>query len=246
MNLGELQAECGRLLSDPNNNRWSAAILTKRLNDAGSDIQSITNAIKTEEALTPTANVGAVSLDDSTINITRVSIQRSNGNIFPLDGLNREELDFRYPNWQNLDAGEPFAYWYDGSTNDLNLVPPPDSNNVIASGLSVWEVRKPSDMSNPTDIPFDSNTAMVPYHMALVHWAVAQCWMDDGTPEALAKSHFHKSGDIDHPGQYELHLKRIMQNFDSPIDVPTKILWKPQGGRLGMYGMPTKSYPFRY
>ena len=51
----------------------------------------------------------------------------------------------------------------------MNLVPAPDAANAISSGLRVWEIQKPADLVNSTDVPFGSNTAMIPYHGAIVH-----------------------------------------------------------------------------
>jgi len=67
--------------------------------------------------------------------------------------------------------------------------------------------------------------------------------MDDGTPEALAKARFHKSGSMLHPGEYEKQLGRIMAEFDSPDIIQSQVLWKPEGGRAGGWGFPSKSNP---
>ena len=245
MTLLELQQECGRLLNDPSNQRWTSDVLTSRLNQAQTIVQGLTNAVKTVEVLTATVNTPQLTIDVDALDVLRVRLTLSNGSYKKLDGITREELDFRYPNWENFGAGEPLTYWFDGTNHQINLVPAPDSNNVVTNGVSVWEVLKPADMVNPTDIPFDSNSPMIPYHLACVHWAVAQCWMDDGTPEALGKAKFHKSGIYDRPGEFEKQIMRIREDFDVPVDVPVRILWRPQGGRVRSWSMPSKSYPFR-
>lgn len=246
MNLSELQAEIGRLLNDPLNQRWSTSVLTARINEAQTIVNGYTNAVKTLETLSPTASTSAVSLNANTMDIYRVDMQRTNGDIFVLEGISRETLDFDYPNWMNLDPGEPRVWWYSASDQTINLIPAPDSSNAISSGLRVWEIRKPASVGTSTDIPFDSNNQMVPYHMAIVHWVVAQCWMDDGTPEALAKARFHKSGVMDQrgAGQFEQQVMRIISKFDRPETVPEQINWRPTGGRVGAANYPTKGNPF--
>jgi len=77
--------------------------------------------------------------------------------------------------------------------------------------------------------------------MAIVHWVVAQCWMDDGTPEALGKSKFHRSGSIIKPGAYEDEIMRINDEFDNP-KLPRQIKYQKQGGRLGSWA-PSKTNP---
>lgn len=242
MDLSDLQAEIGRLLNDPNNSRWIPDVLTSRINEAQAIIQGYTNAVKTKETLTPVASTATVSLDSDTMDIVRVVITRSNGDKFPLEGKTREDLDFDYPNWQQWTDGEPQTYFYDATNNQINLVPAPDAANAITNGLEVWEVRKPTDLSASVDVPFDSTNTMIPYHMAIVHWVVAQCWLDDGTPEAIAKSRAHRSNSLNSPGDFETQIKRILEKFDTPEDIPTGIKYQLQGGRVGSFG-PSKSYP---
>lgn len=246
MNVSQLYAEIGRLLNDPNNTRWTTDVLLIRMNQAQIVIQNYTRAVKTKETLTPTAGSSEVTVDSDTLNILRVTLTLGTGSVKVIEGITREELDYRYPNWMNLGSGEPDVYWFDATNAKINLVRAPDSSNATTNGLSVWEVQKPTDLASDSDIPFDSNTPMVPYHMAIAHWVVAQCWMDDATPEALAKARFHRSEVLERPGEFEKHIMRIRADFDMPRDIPAKILWRPQGGRLGRWGRPSKSYPFSY
>lgn len=246
MLLSELQDEIGRLNGDPSHERWPLDLVNRRINEAQTIVQGYTNAVKTKETLTPTANTATVTLDADTMDIVRVTMTRTDGSIFELDGISRESLDFDYPNWMNLSPGEPRLWWYDATNQELNLVPAPDTSNAIASGLFVWEVRKPTDLVNASDIPFDSNNQMIPYNMAIVYWVVSQNWMDDGTPEALAKSRFFKSGVLSNngAGQFEQQIMRILAKFDRPERVPENIKWRPTGGRAGAGNVPTKSNPF--
>ncbi len=243
MDVSAYYAEIGRLLSDPSNDRWSQSVLLTRMNRSQTKVQILTNAVKTKETLTPVAATKTVQLDTDVIDIIRIDIQRTDGSWFKLDGLTRDQLDFKYPNWQQLDDGEPVLYWWDGTNQQVNLVPTPDSSNAITSGLRVWEVQKPADMSATTDLPFGANAAMIPFHDAIVHDVVAQCWMDDGTPEALGKSKFHRSDDFSRPGKFEMEIKKIWQKFDAPEDIPLQILWRPQGGRASGSGLTSKANP---
>jgi len=244
MNLSGLQAECGRLLSDPNNQRWSLATLTTRINLAQTEIQGYTSAVKTSETLTPVANQRTLGLNANTMGIVRATKTLSDGTtIKPFNGITREELEFIDPNWQQWTAGEPMYWFYDATNQQVNLAPAPDSNNAIANGMTFWESRQPAALVNTTDLPFDSNNQMVPYHYTIVHWVVAHCFMDDGTPEALQKANYHYSGKMLAPGKYELQLGRIMAEFDVPEAVPEHILWQQQGGRVGVWNIPSKSVP---
>lgn len=248
MNLSQLQAECGRLLNDPLNTRWSTDVLTTRINFAQTEIEGFTQAIKTTVAFTLTAGNSDLSVG-SVMSIYRVLHTRSDGSIVPLLGITTEELDFRDPNWRQYNPGEP-RYWIlnEGSLT-ITLVPAPDANNVVTNGLKIAKIIKPADLVNPTDSPFDDPTGtgpMLPYHISIVHWVVAQCWMDDGTPESLAKAKFHRSGDMLKPGQYELQLARITSEFDVPDLTTSHVLFQPQGGRIGQWFIPNKTNPFDF
>lgn len=236
MNVSEMYAEAGRLLNDPLNQRWTPDVLLSRFNFAATKVLAYTSSVKTLELLTPTAGNPEVQLDTDVIDIIRVDWTQTDGSIFKLQGYLRDQLDFQVPNWQQLNPGQPLAYWWDGTNQRINLIPTPSSDNIVTNGLKVWEVQNPAPLADVSDIPFSSNAAMIPYHLSIVHWAVAQCWMDDATPESLAKSKFHASGLMDKPGQFELEIKRILAKFDSPEDIPAKIMWRPTGGRLSGSG----------
>lgn len=244
MQVSDLYSEVGRLLGDPNNERWSQAVLLSRINLAQTKVLAYTNSVKTKETLTPVAATETVSVDSDVMDIIRVHIQRTDGSWFKLKPYFLEQLDFDYPNWQQIGDGEPAAYWWDGTNQQINLVPAPDSANAITDGLRVWEIQNPAALVNSTDVPFASNAAMIPYHMAIAYWVAAQCKLDDQTPEALAISRAFRSGLMDRPGEFEKEIKIINAKFDSPEDMPARILWKPQGGRLTKGGsVRTKSYP---
>lgn len=244
MQRSELEYQIGKLLGDPAHTRWTLAEdIEPRLELAQIEVQAITNAVKTVETLTPTADTAEVTVSNDTLDILRVTLTQSDGTILPLVGRTREDLDFYVPTWQNLGSGRPETYYFDASNKNVVLVPPPSAAYAITNALKVWEVRIPAAMTGSTSVPFDANTLMRAYQMSLVHWVVAVCFMDNGDPESLAKSKFHKTNDMQHPGEYEKVIKLINAKFDSPVDVPARVMWSPQGGRLGGVGRPNKANP---
>lgn len=192
--------------------------------------------MKTVETLTPTADTKEVDLANDTLDITRVTLTDSDGDVHVLTGKSRDELDFYFPDWETWSSGLPIHYFYDASENDLILVPAPSSTYATTDALKVWEIQPPASLTSDSSEPFDANQAMQSYAYSIVHWVVAQCWMDDGTPEALAKSRFHKSGSFEAPGEFEKYIKMIRAKFDAPSMVPARIKWLPQGGRLWRKG----------
>lgn len=239
MDVSALYAEIGRLLNDPSNGRWSQSVLLSRINLAQTAVLAYTNAVKTKEELTPVASTEEVQLDTDTMDIIRVHIQNSSGEWKKLDGILIDQLDFEDPNWQQRDDGEPLRYWWDGTNQKIHLVPAPSSEWANSNGLRVWEVQKPADLDDSADVPFASNAAMIPYHPAIVHWVVSQCFMDEiaTRPEAKADARFHRSGLLDKPGEFEHEIKKLKAKFDAPEDIPARLLWRPQGGRIGRFGL---------
>jgi len=242
MNLSDLQSECSRLLSDTGNGRWPLTTLTTRINLAQEIIQGQTNAIKTVGTFSLVANTATIVITTAATDLLEVNIQNSGGEILPLKGKTLTELDFSTPSWRQFNPSTPVWFMWDGTTSTITLVPTPDYS--LVGGLITLLSVRPDDLVNPTDVPFNANPSFLSFHLSIVHWVVAQCFMDDGTPEALAKAKFHKSGNMLNPGEYEKQIGRIMAEFDVPEAVPNRVLWRPQGGRLGYAYWPAKSNPF--
>lgn len=238
-----MDAEIGRLLGDPNHDRWSLDTLHTREEEAQSVIQALTGAVRTIETLTPTLDTKEVTVNANTIDIVRATITDTDGNVWPLEGRSIADLDYYVPNWQNNDSGQPVNISYDASNHQVILTPKPNSSFVVTDGLKIWEVRIPTAMTDDTSEPFEANAAMQAYANSINHWVTAQCWMDDGTPEALSKARFHKSGSLENPGEFEKYIRLINSKFNAPSIIPERIKWSPQGGRLGGT-RPSKSFPF--
>jgi hypothetical protein len=243
MDVSDFYGEIGRKLGDPNNERWSQAVILERLNRSQARVQALTNAVKTKETLTPVSGTAEVSVDSDVMDIIRVHIKNSSGEWKPLEGILMDQLDFKFPNWQQMDDGEPLAWTWDGTNQQLTLIPAPNDSWAVADGLRVWEIQKPADMDDSADVPFSSNAAMIPYHPALIHDVVAECWQDDATPEAIGKAKFHRSNDFSRPGEFEKEIKLIRAKFDAPQAIPASILWRPQGGRASKNGVRSKGNP---
>lgn len=243
MQRSEIDSEIGRLLNDPSHDKWSTDTLHSREEFAQQEVQVLTGAVKTTETLTPTADTNEVSLDSGCLDITGATWTETDGNEYPLEFKSLDDLDFYRPNWRNENGRRPDTISYDPSTNQAILVPAPTSDDISSGCLKVVEVQVPDAMTGDSSVPFDSNTRMGAYSLSIVHWVVAQCWMDDATPEALTKAKFHKSNDMDRPGEYEKVIKKINARFKNPSAIPERIKWRPQGGLRGGTRWPTHANP---
>lgn len=247
MQRSEIDAEIGRLLNDTNHERWSTDILHTREEFAQQEVQTLTGAVKTTESLTPTADTNEVQVDSGVLDITRATWTDPDGNEYPLTFKSVEDLDFYRPNWRNETGNRPDTISYDASNRQVILIPAPTSADITTNCLKVWEVQTPDTLASDYSEPFDGNVLMRAYSMSIVHWVVAQCFMDEGNPEALGKAKFHKSNDIDRPGEFEKVIKKIKSRFNAPSAIPERIKYRPQGGlRGGNSRWPNHANPFYF
>jgi len=243
MDRQSLETEIGYLLGDPQHSRWSVTKLRERIEYAQQQVQALTNAIKQVNTYTPVADTKEVTVGSDIVDITRATFTDSSGEIRPLTGKSRIDWDFYHPNWENEDSGLPTEFSYDASNRQVILRPKPSSDHANADALKLWEVNIPTVLSGSTSEPFEANQAMQNYAMSIVHWVVAQCFQDDGTPEALSKSRFHRSNNVDDPGEFEKWIKLINSKFNAVTEIPARVKWYPQGGRVGGIGRPSKTNP---
>ena len=249
MQRSELEAEVSRLLGDPSQTRWTAPVIDLRLDAAQIDVQKYAKAVKVTASYTPTVNVSAVVVSALIIDILRATFTLPDGTI-RVEGngfspINRYQLDRDRPNWPNESAGEPVLWCWDASTKSVILVPKPDAAHAVSNALTLLEVRQPTAMATGTaaDVPFDSNSLMVPFHRALIYWSVAECLRDNADADSLNKAKYFRSDNRQAPGLYETEIKMLLSLFDVPEVQPARVSWKPTGGRLGSPGQLTKSNP---
>jgi len=253
MQRSDLEAEVSRLLGDANNTRWSTSVIDSRLDAAVIDVQKYARAVKTTASYTPTANLATVTVNSGIIDILRASYTLADGTIKgPNRGfnpINRYQLDIQYPNWQNEDPGEPTRWTLDASNAQIILIPTPTAADVSANCLTLLEVRQPTNTlsaGSASTVPFDANALMVPFHRAIIYWAVAECYRDNNDTESLNKAKYFRSDNRQAPGLYETELRQIMSLFDCPEAVPAIVTYRPQGGRLGSPGQLSKSNPLGF
>lgn len=243
MNVSQLYAEIGRLCNDPNNTRWPVATLLIRLNLAQNDVQIKTSAVKTVEQIALVAGTAKyTSANTNILDILRATLTDTAANITELKEYTLSELYYRRPNWPNEAAGQPDCFFFDYTLDQFTLVAPPNSTFAGANAFTITEVLTPTVLALTTDVPFGANNQMIPYHLALAYWVVAQNLLDNNDTESLQKAQTYRTGNLDHPGEYEKILIEINQLFDTPTDIKARILWKPQGGRLGGWPV-SKSTP---
>lgn len=250
MQRADLEAEISRLLGDPSNQRWTTAIIDTRLDAAEVDVIKWTNALKTGQTYTPTANSPYVTVSSRLVDILAATYTMPDGTVKSaknrFDPISLWDLDFNRPNWRNESADEPVLWTFDATNARIILVPKPSAANISSLNLSLLEVDTPStpiSQGTSTSIPFDSNSLMVPYHRALINWVVSECMKDNSDSDSLSKARYFRSNEMLKPGEYEKEVKQILMKFDVPEAIPAGVKFQPTGGRISGNGMNQKSNP---
>lgn len=253
MQRSDLESEVSRFLGDPSQTRWSTTIIDSRLDAASIDVQKYAKAVKTTATYTPTANQSTVTVSTAIIDILNGTYTLPNGTIKSanrgFNPINRYQLDMDRPNWRNESAGEPVLWTFDASNDQVILIPKPDAANVSSNALTLTEVRQPANTlsaGTASTVPFDANSLMVPFHRAIIYWAVAECLRDNQDTDSLSKAKNFRSDNRQAPGLYESELKQIMALYDVPEVQPANVRFQPTGGRLGSPGQLTKSNPLGF
>lgn len=197
--------------------------------------------------------MSAVVVSSLIIDILRATFTLPDGTV-RVDGagfspINRYQLDRDRPNWQNEAAGEPELWAWDASTRSVILIPKPDTAHAaVANALTLLEVHQPASLATglSTDVPFDSNALMVPFHRSLIYWATAECLLGNTDADSLNKAKYFRSENRQEPGLYESEIKKLLALFDVPEVIPARVSYQPTGGRLGSPGQLTKSNPLGF
>ena len=167
--------------------RWSDDILNKRINIVQEEIASLTKCIvnrSTNVALI--ANQREYILPDDALNIIRVAfwITGSTASHKSLEWRSIGGLDNEMPFWETLAGGIPLKYYQRGKY--IGLVPPPSSSYAATGNLKIDYVARPQPLSNDSDIPFNSDPYLYPYHKLIVLGVAIMCFTDDGNANMTA------------------------------------------------------------
>lgn len=107
------------------------------------------------------AGTASYAISPKILKITHLSLSTQTG---PLVMKMADELDATYPNWQNSDAGEPWAYCPDADTDKIVLYPKPIAN--ATASLRVYRLPLTAlSITNPNaDLDFKEQ-----YHADLIY-----------------------------------------------------------------------------
>jgi hypothetical protein len=168
MNRGDIRSEIREILKDTSTDttqqRWSDAILNNRINRAQGKIAALTKCIgKRGTDIDIVNGTSEYDLDATYLSTVQVQIKDLAGNFSPLEKKTEEELNLYHPYWRQ-DVGAPGIYYI--ARNKIGLYPCPDYSRN--GGLRMDYYCRPTDMTQDSDIPFDSKAILTDFHDLIV------------------------------------------------------------------------------
>lgn len=195
MNLSDLQTLIGDLCNDAAHDRYSLTQINEVVNNVLDEWNLEAAILKDAVTLTTVAdqrNYALSGLTGTPIRFDRVTH----------DGIELQRRDkawfdlYASDDWSD-DIGTPTQYYIDVSDPDsqyLYLYPTPQSQDAGAN-LIVEYVKRQDELSSDTDIPFNSNTLLYPYHHGIAYSASAMLLLRDPSQEnAIKSSSYMKKG----------------------------------------------------
>lgn len=105
------------------------------------------------------------------------------GRLLPIHSV--EETNNRYPGWQSVeeDSGPPAFVVYDTGniTATVTVVP----KHTTTRKYYIHYVIKPDDLSNDTDVPFNTDPNLTDLHPLIAYKAAAYLFETDKTPDGI-------------------------------------------------------------
>lgn len=160
--------------SDAQLQAYSSATLTTWINEAQEDAVFRTGCL--EKRATIDTNTSSFEYTISTDCIVPIRVHYNTGGSTittkydRLDYATIEELDRDYNYWEVSSSNVPKNYYY--RADKIGLYPPPSASYSGTGYLRIDYVKRPHELVNGSDIPFDNQKHLYPLHH-LLKWYVS-------------------------------------------------------------------------
>lgn len=208
----------GQKVFDPQNERWSSAVVQARLEEAQKRFVSDTRCLI--DVATPTTlvvNQAEYDLPSDVLDVLRVA---HNGKA--LSRTSKFDLYFYTPDKWTDDKGSPAKYYVDTDPNNkkIGVYPLPQSADT-AYTMDIEYLKIPPALSSDSSVPLDSHTLLTPYHYALVYWTARDLLGEDVTPENEIRRKNYKA-------EYDALVEDCINMFRRLGETTP---WRMRGGR---------------
>lgn len=169
--------------TDTSLQRYSDTIIDRIINDGQRDVVNQTWCLDKTTADNLVVGTTFYQLPTDLIAIKFVYYRDTSSNTLELQEKNERSFRQSNPDWQKQ-TGKPVNYFvrtstHSNTTYEYAVYPIPSTSSQLGT-ITIDYYSQSTDMSNDSDIPFDSLSAMVPYHDALVNYATARIKIIEG------------------------------------------------------------------
>jgi hypothetical protein len=195
MSLADLRDEIRLKINDTQTDtllrHWSDTQLNSRINIIQEQIANLTKCHKDRARITPVVSQVEYNLLDISTNCIktyRVSYRQSTALPYKtLTYVTEYGLDVDLPSWDTTPAGIPSRYYERGMF--IGLIPA--SSSTVPNGISIEFYSKPNGLISDTDVPFNNDPTLFPFHEIIV-WGVARMCKEDESKLTEAQAYENK------------------------------------------------------
>lgn len=175
-------AEVRRSIKETTADHWTDPELLSRANDGIRDIVRRTHCLQDHNLQTLTDGTRAYSFPSGCLGPpieVRVKASSSDDYYQSCAIVGKSQLNSAARAWEDEEDSPRICYFQMGK---VYLVPEPDT--TIASGLDIWYIQNPTDLSATTSKPWKIGTTaqawLNGYNHLIVRYIVWQCFLEDG------------------------------------------------------------------
>jgi hypothetical protein len=187
--------------SDLSNPRYTNAVILDLMNEAQSEInnQSLLSHSPTTYILT--AGTSYYNVPTDFMSPDEVYFKKNTGETIRIFGIEQNKLYVSKPDWDRT-KGEPTMYWVsDASYSVITATAPkrisfiPVPTNLSTGTVTMWYFTTCQTLVNDSDIPFNGQYELLPYHYTIVNYVTMRLKIIDGIiDEANAYSSLYQNG----------------------------------------------------
>jgi hypothetical protein len=191
--VGTLEDAIRVLLRDDNSDttkrRWSDAQLLDRINLIQQAMVRTTLCLQDQYKIETSSTTREYRLPADCLKVYRVSYDVSTsttakGNYYKLPWTSVAGLDSSLSTWEDNAAGKPQEYYE--RENYIGINPIPNANYYGPDKLKIDYVVNPSSLTASSDIPFNDDYSLYPFHEGIIYGVVSLCLWSQGEMSEFA------------------------------------------------------------
>jgi hypothetical protein len=169
------------------NPRYSNAMILDLMNEGQAEINNqvmLSNGV-TNYVLTPMTSYYILPNDFQMAN--EVYFKKQTGETIKLTAVNQNQLYQSKPDWERIKASDPNQFWISDSTYSIatgtitkrvSYIPVPNWQST--GTISMWYYTQMVTLANDSDIPFNGQYELLPYHYTIVYYVTMRLKIIDG------------------------------------------------------------------